>query len=257
MSAPHTSAVLRRISILIVGVLALAWPQRGFAQDDEILTITPAVLDRFLTAYAKETSERDRLFAADPEIRAEMEHQKCMETANSDAARRKCDQARTKGDKKKSAFAEWEECAFTNFPEAATLKGRYQVATKNKDNAELARLQKLSADLFNKAVAKCGPQPEEEDEHARPTDEEMQARYDAEQRAMEKMRELEDQAFVVGYRAGSFSDRQYTIVKERVIAFLRLQANDKDYEVYTFEPAERTALRAYQTRLTAALKDQL
>lgn len=239
-----------RLAASVAASLALFAPASIKAQGD-VVEITPAVLDRFLVALAREASERQRLYAADPKIQADLALGRCMTRSKNAEDEERCTSPGMA--KRVSPEDQWHKCLNTNFPDVQRNVDAYEAASKKGDAAAMKKAQVALQALQQKATAKCGndPSDEETDKSDQASPESEKAR-EAIQAAAEERREAADEAAsAAGSRAGKFTARQYAILRERVIAYVKMEQDQLRRMV--FKPTEIAALRAYKTRLGASL----
>ena len=231
----------------------------------EVLDITPAVLERFIAAAEKQDAERARLYATDPGTAKRWAHEVCYRgfnekllTATTEDARNAIyEQASAKCDQNESPELKYEQCKASFDAKIEPLKQQYYAAEKKGDKATMQRIATQGQAMEKEMDQTCGRNP-----RGRPMGHQQhQQQNDAEdQSAVEqKMMEFDEQAVAAAAPAGQFTDRQYAIVRERVIAYLRKSKGDDSDSVrgYKFSAAESAALAAAAPRLRKLFVNEL
>lgn len=264
----------RRTVSALLGILlmaAAAVAQDGPEFDDDVLEITPDVLERFIAAADTEAKERERGLAADPRLVKAAGRAACLKPHR--------DRLDAVGDVPAEEYRRivdrmWEECAPDERPgggQAVDVQGWMACVTQLQAEAEahmeayvaaqgqgdVAAAQRHLAAMEaiqNSVVERCGSEPSNDDfldaagvtrEPPDPFDdpEVGQAIWEVEQRAEERAAE-----------AGRFTARQYGVVRERVQAFLTRSLEDNRLRRYLFAPDEIRAMEASRPRLARAIE---
>jgi hypothetical protein len=261
--------VTARLAVFL-GAAALTFVsvQPAHAQGD-VLDLTPAVLDRFLTAFQKEESERTRVYGMDPATKAWWAREVCgrevrvkLDAAKDDATR---DRLMAEGAKcdgpTNSRQAKYDACMADYAPKLDRLEAAYNAAQKKGDNATMKRIAAEAEPLVEESESKCGEDPEDNPGGIPEpqSEEEMNAASEAERELADKIANVDDQIIAAAAAAGQFTPRQYAIVRERVIAWFRQQTDPDSDSVrgYKFSAAEKAALSAHATRLRQAVRFEL
>ena len=244
--------------------------QPAHAQGD-VLDLTPAVLDRFLTAFQKEESERTRVYGMDAATKAWWASEVCGREVRVklDAAKTEAEQNRILEEGKKceppnpnSRQAKYDACMKDYAPKLDRLEAAYNDAQKKGDNATMKRIAAEAEPLVEESESKCGEDPSDDafpDMAQQQTEEEMNAASEAERELADKIASVDDQIIAAAAAAGQFTPRQYAIVRERVIAWFRQQTDpDSDNNRgYKFSAAEKSTLSAKEAQLRKAVQFEL
>ena len=245
--------------LLSVALVLAASPLQ--AQKD-VLELTAPVLERFITAHQAELTARDRAYTGDPLVAGWWAQQTCaasyeerIQAASSDEARdvlfREID-AKCMG--RLSPKAKYEQCMKDYAPRLQDLRAQYEAARKKGDNAAMQRIAAQGQSLDDKAENECGEDPGDMLDTGSPP-EMTEAEQQEEAARSQRMMELDEKIAVSAANAGQFTDRQYAIVRERVIAYLRRRNGDDSDSVrgYKFSATESAALASFEARLRKLL----
>ena len=253
----------------MAAALTFTSAQPAHAQGD-VLDLTPAVLDRFLTAFQKEESERTRVYGMDPATKAWWAREVCGREVRVklDAAKTEAEQNRLMAEGEKcdaptnSRQAKYDACMKDYAPKLDRMEAAYRAAEKKGDSATMKRIAAEAEPLVAESESKCGEDPSDEAFAGMPeqqSEEEMNAAAEAERELLDKVASVDDQIIATAAAAGQFTPRQYAIVRERVIAWFRQQTDpDSDNNRgYKFSASEKAALTSYEARLRKAVQFEL
>jgi hypothetical protein len=151
----------------------------------ELIEITPAVLDRFSVAYKADKAERAKMM----ELK-----KKEADLAAARDSKEACKEKQQKEQEKKSEGAQTDAQRLSLAMQSAALKGDAKLMAALQDS-----LLKLQSGLI--VDNKCGSSQDDED-------------------ALNQLQNAESEIEKAGALAGKFSFRQYSILRERVAAYV-------------------------------------
>jgi hypothetical protein len=277
------------LSAMSVAFFTLVAAPAANAQKDE-LELTPAVLTRFVTAAERHAAEITRRVSADPALKAYHAKQLCWAAVNARAGvygdsasvaeekghasaerlrareaaiteegTQKCEGGGKGATPQAGDKAAYQKCIQPFEVEVAPIVKAGEAAQKKNDAAGFRKAMEQAEAIARRAEAKCGPDPDEKSDFERREEAQhhQAEQTDAEIELQGQLEEIEDEVVAAAAAAGNFTERQYAIVKERVLAFLHRQRGSSSYNAYKFSASEMAALRAAETRLAQVLRGEL
>jgi hypothetical protein len=261
---------VKRVSVAALLAFALLPAADASAQvryTSDVLEITPAVIDRFITAAQAELDERQRLYAADPRLAEAMKKQNCLDAAQPQMERAWAAEDEAEGERMmrdvlaRCGFASvvpreterqaWERCTRPYEADALRLQNamREAVRAQNRDRAVVYR-DSVQA-VMQKVTDTCGPEPDDDPFQHGGAGNNMPEMDPF--GGDDGLREAGDQANAEAEnrapRRGNFTPQQYRIVKERVINYLNVLTHGSGLGDYQYGDGETQSISNAQPRL--------